>query len=109
MALCFTVGQSEPGKTGQPVSTTVTPNSSYTTGLQTTSTVSTTAAPPPTTTTEPPTAAPPTKPLSTKKPPDQPSVTKTKAALVSSPKLTTVSTKPITPPQPGRSQILFFV
>lgn len=95
------MGQSEPIKVGQPASATITPNSSYTTGPQSTSTASTTAGPPATTTTEPPTAAPPSKPPSTKKPADQPSVT--------SPKLTIVTTKSVTPPQPGRSEILSFV
>ncbi|XP_037552098.1 collagen alpha-1(VII) chain [Nematolebias whitei] len=105
------LGQSDPVKMGKSTSATVTPNSPYTTtSPQTTSTVITTAAPPATTTTEPPTVAPPTKSLSTKKPPDQP---KTKAALVTALKLTTVGAKSTTPPRPvcgkAKSDIVFLV
>ncbi|XP_037837209.1 collagen alpha-1(VII) chain isoform X2 [Kryptolebias marmoratus] len=110
----ISVGQSDPVKTGQPASATVTPNSPYTTtGLQTISIVSTTAAPPATTTTEPPTAAPPTKSLSTKKPPGLLNVTKAKAVLVTPLKLTTISTKSTTPPRPvcgkAKLDIVFLV
>ncbi|XP_069556447.1 collagen alpha-1(VII) chain [Brachyistius frenatus] len=109
------LGQDPPVITVQSVSATAAPRSPrITTVSQTASVINTIVNESATRTTRHPIVVPPpTKPLTTKKPPGQLSITETKAAAVTSPRLTTVNTETTAPPQPvcGRSKadIVFLV